>query len=61
MAPPGGFSVERIIMVEIHVKNGAFTNKWDEPFTMPCGHKAFLQISLFKVKPLEQDIERSTA
>jgi hypothetical protein len=36
MAPPGGFSVERIIMVEIHVKNGAFTNKWDEPFTMPC-------------------------
>jgi hypothetical protein len=36
MAPPGGFSVERIIMVEIHEKNGAFTNKWDEPFTMPC-------------------------
>jgi hypothetical protein len=48
-------------MVEIHVENGAFTNKWDELFTMPCRHKAFLEISLFKVKPLEQGIERSTA
>jgi len=38
-----------------------FTNKWDEPFKMPCKYKAFLEISLFKVKPLEQGIERCTA